>query len=65
MTDRSPLGRMAQPFGDMHHNSDAHRRRQRLWHEAARALFWVGLSLLIVLATRALGVAATMQPPVM
>jgi predicted phosphatase len=60
---RDNLGRMTQPFGDMHHEADRARRRawvidRMLWGAAGAAF-----ALIAVLISIALLHAGTMQPP--
>jgi hypothetical protein len=64
MTRPDHLGRMAQPFGDMHHEADRQRRRAwivtRIGWGCVGAAFALILALL-TLAARAYGAA---QPPI-
>jgi heme/copper-type cytochrome/quinol oxidase subunit 2 len=65
MTDpRDHLGRMSQPFGDMHHEADRARRQAWIIARVTWALVGAVFTLVVIamtLAARAYGAA---QPPI-
>jgi hypothetical protein len=62
-TPRDPLGRMAQSFGDMHHDADA----CRFWRRVRSVLGWfvVGVFVGFLIAALAVAIPAATLPPAM